>query len=119
MASTHLPRSIFDPNLADGDSLCSQSNFALHNHSAEPLNVTMAQTLVPNSADAVFIVTGGNRGLGFEHVKQFLEKTKVKIVATARQPAKADQLNGFLKQYKDRLSVTELDTGDEASIEVY
>ncbi len=78
----------------------------------------MAPTVVPDSADAVFVVTGGNRGLGLEHVKQFMEKTKVKIVATARQPAKADQLNGFLKQYKDRLSVVELDAGDEASIEV-
>ena len=78
----------------------------------------MAPTLVSNSSDAVFVVTGGNRGLGIEHVKQFLDKTKVKIVATARQPSKADQLNGLLKQYKDRLSVVELDTSDEASIEV-
>lgn len=78
----------------------------------------MAPTLVSNSSDAVFVVTGGNRGLGIEHVKQFLDKTKVKIVATARQPSKADQLNGLLKQYKDRLSVVELDASDEASIEV-
>lgn len=78
----------------------------------------MAPTLVSNSSDAVFVVTGGNRGLGIEHVKQFLDKTKVKIVATARQPSKADQLNGLLKQYKDRLFVVELDASDEASIEV-
>ena len=78
----------------------------------------MAPTIVVNSPDAVFIVTGGNRGLGLEHVKQFLEKTKVKVVATARQPAKADELNKLLKQHTDRLSVVELDSSDEASIEV-
>ena len=78
----------------------------------------MAPTIVANNSDAVFIVTGGNRGLGLEHVKQFLEKTKVKVVATARQPAKADELNKLLKQHTDRLSVVELDSSDEASIEV-
>ncbi len=78
----------------------------------------MAPTIISDSPDAVFVVTGGNRGLGLEHVKQFLEKTKVKVVATARQPAKADQLNGLLKQHQDRLSVVELDTSEEASIEV-
>ncbi len=78
----------------------------------------MAPTIISDSPDAVFIVTGGNRGLGLEHVKQFLEKTKVQVVATARQPAKADQSNGLLKQHQDRLSVIELDTSDEASVEV-
>jgi len=42
--------------------------------------VNMAPTIFSDSPDAVFIVTGGNRGLGLEHVKQFLEKTKVKLV---------------------------------------
>ena len=78
----------------------------------------MAPTVVPNTSDAVFVITGGNRGLGIEHVKQFLEKTKVKIVATARQPSKADELNRLLKQYSDRLSIVELDTWSEESIEV-
>lgn len=77
----------------------------------------MAPTIISDSPDAVFVVTGGNRGLGLEHVKQFLEKTKVKIVATARQPAKADQLNGLLKQHQARLSVIQLDTSEEASVE--
>ena len=78
----------------------------------------MTPTVVPNTSDAVFVITGGNRGLGIEHVKQFLEKTKVKVVATARQPSKADELNGLLKQYSDRLSIVELDTSSEESIEV-
>ena len=78
----------------------------------------MAPTIVPNTDSTVFIVTGGNRGLGLEHVKQFLEKSKVKVIATARQPEKADELQALAKQYHDRLSIVKLDNGDEASIEV-
>ena len=78
----------------------------------------MAPIVVPDTSDAVFVVTGGNRGLGLEHVKQFLEKTKVKVVATARQPNNADELNGLLKQHPGRLSVIWLDTVSEGSIEV-
>ena len=77
----------------------------------------MAPTIVPNTDSSVFIVTGGNRGLGLEHVKQFLEKSKVKVVATARQPEKADDLQDLAKQYHDRLTIVKLDNGDEASIE--
>lgn len=78
----------------------------------------MAPTVVPSTSDTVFVITGANRGLGIEHVKQFMEKTKVKVVATARQPSKADELNELVKQYSDRLSVIELDTSSEKSIEV-
>ena len=74
--------------------------------------------LIPTDNTAVYIVTGGNRGLGLEHVKQFLEKTNAKVVATARQPSKADELNTLSKKYANRLSVVELDTGSETSIEV-
>ena len=78
----------------------------------------MAPTIVPNTDSAVFVVTGGNRGLGLEHVKQFLEQSQVKVVATARQPEKAKELQNLAKQYHGRLSIVQLDNGDEASIEV-
>lgn len=78
----------------------------------------MVSAIVPNTAGAVFLVTGANRGLGLEHVRQFLRKSQVQVVATARHPAKATHLKGLLDQYKERLAVVELDTGDEASIEV-
>lgn len=78
-----------------------------------------AGKLIPTDSSAVYIVTGANRGLGIEHVKQFLDKTEAKIVATARQPAKADELNGLAKKYANRLSVVELDSGSEPSIEVF
>ena len=75
--------------------------------------------LIPTDNTAVYIVTGGNRGLGIEHVKQFLEKTDAKIVATARQPREADELNTLSKKYAARLAVIKLDTSSESSIEVY
>ena len=78
----------------------------------------MAHIIPPNTSDAVFVVTGGNRGLGVEHVKQLLEKTTVKVVATARQPNKAGELQALLKQHPDRLSVIQLDAASEESIEV-
>lgn len=53
-----------------------------------------------------------------EHVKQFLEKSKVNVVATARQPNQADELQGLLKQHPDRLSVIQLEAASEGSIEV-
>lgn len=79
----------------------------------------MAPNVVSDTSETVFVVTGGNRGLGIEHVKQLLEKTKVMIVATARQPTKAEELNELHKQYSDRLSIIELDTSSEESIEVF
>ena len=78
----------------------------------------MISTVVPTAASAVFLITGANRGLGVEHVRQFLQKSKVKVVATARQPAKATELKGLQDQYNDRLTVVELDVADEASIKV-
>ena len=41
-------------------------------------------------------VTGANRGLGFEHVKQYAHK-EWKVIACARNPEKADQLKTYLK----------------------
>ena len=78
----------------------------------------MAPAIVPRTAGSVFLVTAGNRGLGLEHVKQFLQTTEVKVVATARQPGKADELKELKQKYADRLTVVQLDTSDEASIEV-
>lgn len=75
--------------------------------------------LIPTDSTAVYIVTGGNRGLGIEHVKQFLEKTDAQVVATARQPSEADELNTLSKNYAGRLSTIELDAGSESSIEVH
>ena len=42
------------------------------------------------------LVTGANRGLGFEHVKQYAEKGW-NVIACARNPEKADDLQALNK----------------------
>lgn len=106
----------------DGKSAFERGKLASFPHSQRLALIAMAPVdgkLIPTDNTAVYLVTGGNRGLGIEHVKQFLEKTDAKVIATARQPRKADELNSLSKKYADRLSVIELDTGSESSIEVY
>ena len=67
----------------------------------------------------VYVVTGGNRGLGLEHVRQFLEKTDAHVVATTRHVEAAHNLQYFVQQGKaDRLMVVSLDLEDEESIQV-
>lgn len=73
--------------------------------------------MAPVNSETVHVVTGGNRGLGFEHVKQFLENTQSNVVATARSPAKADKLQALSKQYHARLHVVTMDAADESSIQ--
>ena len=106
----------------DSKSALNRGKLASFPHSQRLALIAMAPVdgkLIPTNNTAVYIVTGGNRGLGIEHVKQFLEKTAAKVIATARQPTKTNELNTLSKKYADRLSVIELDTGSESSIEVY
>jgi NAD(P)-dependent dehydrogenase (short-subunit alcohol dehydrogenase family) len=63
-----------------------------------------------------YVVSGANRGLGLEMVKQLLKRDGVKVVAGARNPASADVLNDLAKQHPDRLKILKLDIDDEQSI---
>lgn len=74
--------------------------------------------MAPINSDQVVVVTGASRGLGLEHVRQFLANTQAKVVGTARSPAKADKLNALTQQYSGRLHVVALDTSTEDSIKV-
>jgi len=46
------------------------------------------------------LITGANRGIGLALVKEFL-KHGDRVIATARQPDKADELNALRKTYHD------------------
>ncbi len=84
-------------------------------------HISQLPTLLPTGADAVYVVTGGNRGLGLEHVRQFLEKTQAHVVATTTNnpPSQANNLRLLADQGKaHRLTVVTLDLSDESSIEV-
>ena len=53
-------------------------------------------------------VTGANRGLGFEHVKQYAKKNW-EIIATSRNPEKSTELLQLRDQYPDNLIIEKLD----------
>ena len=82
-------------------------------------HVSKIPQLLPADAEAVFVITGANRGIGLEQVRQFIEKTKVHIVCTVRKSSKIDHLKSFAQQgHSKQFSIVEMDTSDEASIQV-
>lgn len=61
------------------------------------------------------VVTGANRGLGLEFVRQLLEDGE-SAAACCRSPEKADGLHRLKQTFEERLAVLPLDLGDEASL---
>ena len=77
---------------------------------AAPAEAATDETYVPT----VF-VTGGNRGLGFEFVKQYAA-AGWNVIATARNPDKADDLRALAKD-NPRITIEQLDITDIARID--
>lgn len=69
----------------------------------------------PVGEGAVVLVTGANRGLGLEFTKQYAERG-ARIIATARSPEKAEELNA-LAAANEKITVEKLDVTDHAAIE--
>jgi len=61
------------------------------------------------------LITGSNRGIGLEFVKQFTERGW-NVIATARKPEQAEALNTLAKKHKS-ITVEQLDVTDHARIE--
>jgi NAD(P)-dependent dehydrogenase (short-subunit alcohol dehydrogenase family) len=61
------------------------------------------------------LVTGANRGLGLEFVRQLLARGD-HVIATCRHPGKATLLNPLAGEFPGRLHVLPLDVGDPKSI---
>ena len=61
------------------------------------------------------LVTGANRGIGFEFTKQYAERGW-NVIATARKPSKADDLKALAKQYP-RISIETLDVTKHKQID--
>lgn len=83
-------------------------------HTAEKL---MTEVEIPDTAIVLsegyvptVLITGANRGIGFEFVKVYLERD-YNIIATARKPEKAEALNALAAE-NDNLTVTQLDVTD-------
>lgn len=62
------------------------------------------------------LITGANRGLGYEHARQYAEQGWV-VHACARAPAQAEALQALGDQYPDRVSLHALDVTDAEAIE--
>jgi NAD(P)-dependent dehydrogenase (short-subunit alcohol dehydrogenase family) len=62
------------------------------------------------------LITGANRGIGLEFARQYLERGD-RVVATARDPKKANELNALAAKYRDQLLIVPLDVGNDRSIE--
>lgn len=60
------------------------------------------------------LVTGANRGIGLEFVRQLLARGD-RVVATCRHPGKATALNTLTGEYPGRLHVLPLDVADGKS----
>ena len=63
-----------------------------------------------------WVVTGASRGLGLEHVKQFLQQG-FHVIAAARSPSKSEALSKLQKQHPDHIFLVSLDTADDASVQ--
>ena len=60
------------------------------------------------------LITGTNRGLGLEFVKQYLEAGQ-RVIATARDPASSEELQALREQYPKQLSLYALDVASADS----
>lgn len=61
------------------------------------------------------LITGSNRGIGFEFVRQYADKGAI-VIATCRNPASAEELNAFAAA-RDNVTVERLDLVDLAGID--
>jgi NAD(P)-dependent dehydrogenase (short-subunit alcohol dehydrogenase family) len=61
------------------------------------------------------LITGSNRGIGLEFVKQYAEGGW-NVIATARDPAKAHELQALAKQHRN-VTLEKLDVSNEAEID--
>ncbi len=62
------------------------------------------------------LITGANRGLGLEYVRQYLADDWL-VTATCRQPEKARDLNALAETAAGRLTVQPLDVTDDRQID--
>jgi NAD(P)-dependent dehydrogenase (short-subunit alcohol dehydrogenase family) len=94
-------------------SLAISSNLLAETDEPTPIN-TVGDSAKFSSGPTLFI-TGANRGIGLEFIKQY-SKLGWNIIATARKPEKATELLAIADDY-DRLVIERLDVTDFARID--
>ena len=85
-------------------------------HRSAPIELTAEDKIAkPVGEGAQVLVTGANRGLGFEFTKQYAARG-AKVIATARKPERAEALNALAAE-NPNIVVERLDVTDHAQIE--
>ena len=83
---------------------------------AMPASPAMAEEHSEVAAQPTVLITGSNRGIGFEFVKQYAAKD-YRVIATCRNPDGADELNAFAGDHDnvivERLDLLDLDGIDQ------
>ena len=69
----------------------------------------------PAVVSPTVLITGANRGIGFEFAKQYAE-LGWQVIATCRNPDSAEELNDFASQ-RDNVTVERLDLTDHTGID--
>jgi NAD(P)-dependent dehydrogenase (short-subunit alcohol dehydrogenase family) len=62
------------------------------------------------------LITGANRGIGYEFVRQYLQRDNTRLFAACRTPDTATGLQQLAAQHPDRLTVVQMDVIDKDSI---
>lgn len=62
-----------------------------------------------------YLITGANRGIGLEMTKQLLAGGEF-VFASCRLPEHAEQLNGLMADYGERLKIVQLDVINDLSV---
>ncbi|MXV93667.1 MAG: SDR family oxidoreductase [Chloroflexi bacterium] len=62
------------------------------------------------------LITGANRGIGFELARQYVAADDALVFAGCRKPASAEALHELAGQAADRLVIVQLDVNDAGSI---
>ena len=74
------------------------------------------QSPSPRASRSV-LVTGASRGIGLEFVRTYLGRG-ASVIAAARNPTTASELQQLGEQYPDQLRLMQLDVKDERSVEL-
>ena len=87
-----------------------------HNKPAKPREVLNFDPKERAEETGTVLVSGSNRGIGLAMVRNYAERGW-NVIATARKPEKADDLNALVEQYPDQIRVEQMDLLDHASID--
>ena len=86
-----------------------------HNKKAKETRAIQLDPARRSEITGTVLVTGSNRGIGLELTRNYAERGWT-VIATARKPDKAEELNAIAKKYP-RVTVERLDLLDHAGID--